>query len=329
MAETPNAVITGGAGFIGSHLAERLLDESYQVIVVDDLSTGSMENLRHLLDNEQLTVEHGDVTDPAVIDPLIDGADYVFHLAASVGVRRIMESPIESISTNIRGTETVLEAAARSRTATMIASTSEVYGKNSNVPFNEDDDLLLGSTRHLRWSYAAAKAIDEHLTLAYVRDAGLPAAVVRFFNTVGRRQTGRYGMVLPTFVKQALDGLPITVYGDGSQRRAFTHVSDAVRAIYRLSNTPEARGEVFNVGNDYEISIMDLAKLIRERTKSDSDIITIPYENAFAASGFEDIPRRIPDLSKIGSLIGYKPSWTIEEIVDDVIDFFREEPEFS
>jgi UDP-glucose 4-epimerase len=321
---SPRALITGGAGFIGSHLAERLLDHEYRVTVLDDLSTGAIANLAHLPEGDGLTFVGGSITDAATVSQLVRQADQVFHLAASVGVKRIVDSPIESISTNIRGTEVLLEASARFDKPTIIASTSEVYGKSSKIPFSEDDDLVLGPTRSLRWSYAASKAIDEFLALAYVRDAGLPATIVRLFNTVGRRQTGRYGMVIPRFVKQALKGDPITVHGDGAQRRAFAHVSDAVGAIHKLSLTPEATGQVFNVGNDVEISIYELAELVRDRAKSDSEIITIPYEQAFGM-GFEDIRRRVPDLAKVRSVIGYEPTWTIEEIVDDVVDFFREQ----
>ena len=323
------ALITGGAGFIGSHLAERLLKESYQVNVLDDLSTGSINNLTHLNDVDDFSIVTGDVADSSLMDKLVRDTDHVFHMAAAVGVKRIVETPIQSMVTNIRGTEVVFEAAARWEKSVVVASTSEVYGKSAKIPFSEDDDVVLGATRNLRWSYAASKLIDEYLALAYVRDARLSAVVVRLFNTVGRRQTGRYGMVIPTFVRQALSGQPITVHGNGSQRRAFAHVSDAVDAIYGLSVTPEASGEVFNVGNDYEISIFDLAELVRERTKSDSEIVLVPYESAFKVSGFEDIQRRVPDLAKIKALVGYVPSWTIEEIVDDVVGYFREKPGFT
>lgn len=326
--KTARALITGGAGFIGSHLAEWLLDESYAVCVLDDLSTGSEANLSHL-DDDDLSVVNGDVADRDVLDRLIRECDVVFHLAASVGVRRIIDRPIEAISINIGGTEAVLESAARWGKTTVIASTSEVYGKSAKVPFNEDDDLLLGATKHIRWGYAASKAIDEYLALAYVRDMGLPATIVRLFNTVGRRQTSRYGMVIPTFVRQALNSDPITVHGDGDQRRAFAHVSDVVGAIHQLSVTPTATGQVFNVGNDYEISINDLAELVRDRAKSESLIVTLPYDEAWTIDGFEDIQRRVPDLTKIKKLIGYEPSWTIEEIVDDVIDYFRSQPGFA
>lgn len=322
------ALITGGAGFIGSHLTERLLDNGYTVTVLDDLSTGTIDNLAHLHPADRFTFVGGSITDASAVNELVRHADYVFHLAASVGVQRIVDSPIESISTNIRGTEVLLESSARFGKPTIVASTSEVYGKSSKIPFSEGDDLVLGPTQNLRWSYAASKAIDEFLTLAYVRDVGLPATIVRLFNTVGRRQTGRYGMVIPRFVKQALAGEPITVHGDGAQRRAFAHVSDAVGAIHKLSVTPEAVGEVFNVGNDVEISIFELAELVRERAKSDSEIITVSYEQAFG-KGFEDIRRRVPDLTKVRSAVGYEPIWTIEEIVDDVVDFFREQTGFS
>jgi UDP-glucose 4-epimerase len=325
---SPRALITGGAGFIGSHLAERLLEHDYRVTVLDDLSTGAIANLAHLPEGDDLTFVGGSITDTATVNDLVGQADHVFHLAASVGVKRIVDSPIESISTNIRGTEVLLEASARFEKPTIVASTSEVYGKSSKIPFSEDDDLVLGPTHNLRWSYAASKAIDEFLTLAYVRDSGLPATIVRLFNTVGRRQTGRYGMVIPRFVKQAINGEPITVHGDGAQRRAFAHVSDAVEAIHKLSLSPEATGQVFNVGNDVEISIYELAELVRERAKSDSPIIKVPYEQAFG-EGFEDIRRRVPDLTRVRSAVGYTPTWTIEEIVDDVVAHFREQTGFS
>ena len=324
----PRALITGGAGFVGSHLTERLLNEDYRVTILDDLSTGLKSNLDHPNHADSVEFIQGNVLDEKLIDDLVGDADYVFHLAASVGVRRIIDSPVEAMTNNIRGTEVVLEAAARTKTVTIVASTSEVYGKSNKVPFAEGDDLVFGETKNLRWSYAASKAIDEFLALAYARDCGLPTTVVRLFNTVGPRQTGRYGMVIPTFVRQALGGLPITVHGDGTQSRAFAHVSDVVHGIYRLSVTPAAYGQVFNVGNDAEITIMDLARLVKEKAKSNSRIVTVPYEDAFENSGFEDIPRRVPDLTKARSLIGYEPSWTIEDIVDDVVAYFRLEPAF-
>lgn len=324
---TTRALITGGAGFIGSHLTEYLLDESYAVSIVDDLSTGSVANLEHL-ESEELSVINGDVAEFSVVDDLIRESDVVFHLAAAVGVRRIVDEPIESISVNIKGTEAVLESAARWGKRIIIASTSEVYGKSKKVPFNEDDDLLLGPTKNLRWGYAASKAIDEYLALAYVRDRDLRATILRFFNTVGPRQTGRYGMVIPTFVRQALHGDPITVHGDGTQRRAFAHVSDVIEAVHDLSVREDTVGEVFNIGNDKEISIIDLARLVRSRAGSDSPIVKVPYEEAWTLEGFEDIERRIPDLSKIRSWSGYEPSYSIEDIIDDVIAHFRGQPDF-
>lgn len=324
---TTRALITGGAGFIGSHLTEYLLDESYDVRVVDDLSTGTVANLEHL-ETDDLSVIRGDVAEAPLIDDLVRDCDVVFHLAAAVGVRRIVDNPIESITTNIKGTETVLESAARWGKRIVIASTSEVYGKSTRVPFNENDDLLLGPTKNIRWGYAASKAIDEYLTFAYVRDRDLQATIVRFFNTVGPRQTGRYGMVIPTFVRQALDGDEITVHGDGTQRRAFGHVADVITAVHELSVREDTIGEVFNVGSDDEISIFDLAELVRSRAESDSAIVSLPYDDAWTIEGFEDIKRRVPDLSKIRSWIGYDPSWSIEMIVDDVIDHFRAQPDF-
>lgn len=326
---TARALITGGAGFIGSHLAQYLLDQSYSVCVLDDLSTGSVANLVEIEGEEDLSVVNGNVADRSIVDDLVRDSDVIFHLAASVGVRRIVDKPVESIAINIDGTEVILESAARWKKRVIIASTSEVYGKSTKVPFSEDDDLLLGPTKNIRWGYAASKAIDEYLTLAYVRDNGLPATIVRLFNTVGPRQTSRYGMVIPTFVRQALDTDPITVHGDGSQRRAFAHVADVVDAIHELSIRDDTIGEVFNVGNDFEISISDLADLVKERAKSDSLIVTLPYETAWAIDGFEDIQRRVPDLTKIRNHIGYEPSWTIEEIVDDVIAHFKAQPGFS
>lgn len=324
----PRALITGGAGFVGSHLTERLLTEGYDVTILDDLSTGSRSNLDHPNQDRPVRFVHGDVLDAGVVDELVSDADYVFHLAASVGVRKIIDSPVEAMINNIRGTEVILEAAARWNKVTVVASTSEVYGKSDRIPFSETDDMVFGPTHNLRWSYAAAKAIDEFLALGYARDRDLPVIVVRLFNTVGPRQTGRYGMVIPTFVRQALGGQSITVHGDGTQRRAFAHVSDAVHAIYRLSRTEAAHGEVFNVGNDVEISIMELAELVKEKAKSKSEIVTVPYEDAFDNSGFEDIPRRVPDLGKVKKLIGYQPAWGIEEIVEDVVAYFRLEPAF-
>lgn len=325
---TARALITGGAGFIGSHLAEYLLDQTYDVCVLDDLSTGSMSNLDHL-DGDDLTMINGDVANRSLVEDLVRQCDVVFHLAASVGVRRIVDRPIESISVNITGTEVVLEAAARFHRRVIIASTSEVYGKSTKIPFNEEDDLVLGPTKNVRWGYAASKAIDEYLTLSYVRDRDLPATIVRFFNTVGPRQTGRYGMVIPTFVRQALRGEPLTVHGDGTQQRAFAHVSDVIGAVHELTSREDSVGEVFNVGNDSEISILELAEMIRTRTESVSDIVKVPYDEAWTIEGFEDIKRRVPDLSKIRRWIGYEPSWSTEEIVDDVIAHFRAQPDFS
>ena len=286
-----------------------------------------MTNLAHL-ETDDLSVINGDVAEPHLVDDLVRDCDVVFHLAAAVGVRKIVDNPAESIAINIKGTESVLDSAARWGKRVIIASTSEVYGKSTKIPFSEDDDLLLGPTKNLRWGYAASKAIDEYLTLAYVRDRDLRATIVRFFNTVGPRQTGRYGMVIPTFVRQALEGDEITVHGDGTQRRAFAHVADVIAAVHELSVRDDTIGEVFNVGNDDEISISGLAELVRSRAGSDSEIVSVPYDDAWTIEGFEDIKRRVPDLSKIRSWIGYDPSWTIEMIVDDVIDHFRSQPGF-
>lgn len=313
-------LITGGAGFIGSHLAERLLERGDQVLLMDNLSTGSMENIRHLkkynrmhyflepLDNRQLLAE------------LVDEADVIFHLAAAVGVKLIVESPVRTIETNVNGTQLVLEAACRKRKLVFAASTSEVYGKSTNFPFHEDSDLVLGPTNKGRWSYAASKALDEFLTLAYWKEKGLPVIVARFFNTVGPRQTGRYGMVLPSFVSQALEEEPITVYGTGRQSRCFCDVRDAVEAALRLTATDKAVGEVVNVGNDFEITIEDLARMVKERTASSSSIEFIPYDRAYEP-GFEDMFRRVPCLKKLEALTGFRPRTPLPEIVDRVIAY--------
>lgn len=322
-----HVLITGGAGFVGSHLAERLLDEGVTVTALDDLSTGSFRNVEHLVDRDGYELVVDSVDEADTLEALMRGSDLVYHLAAAVGVKLIVEEPVRTIETNIRGSEIVLELANKWRKPTLLTSTSEVYGKNAKVPFSEDDDMVFGPTTHSRWSYACSKAIDEFLAIAYHRKTRLPVIVARLFNTVGPRQTGQYGMVIPTFVRQALNGEDITVYGDGSQRRTFTYVTDAVEALVALPRHPEAYGEVFNVGGDREISIMGLAELIRERAGSSSEIVTIPYAKAYAP-GFEDMPRRVPDISKIGGITGYKPTVELEEIVDRVIEHFRANPDF-
>jgi UDP-glucose 4-epimerase len=312
-------LITGGAGFIGSHLAERCLKQGWAVRVLDDLSTGAEENLAHLKDSPGLEFVHGSVLDRRLLDEVMEGCDLVFHLAAAVGVRLILDSPIRSISTNIHGTESVLAAAAPNRIPVFLASTSEVYGKSTAIPFREDDDLVLGATTKARWSYAASKALDEFLGMAYWNHSGVPVTVVRFFNTVGPRQTGRYGMVLPTFVRQALRGEPITVFGTGEQRRCFGYVGDVTEMLVRLAQTPGVTGEVINIGNDREISINDLARLVKQVSGSSSPIVHVPYEAAYG-DGFEDMERRVPCLEKLRLLTGSRPETSTEAIVHAVVD---------
>ena len=315
-------LITGGAGFIGSHLAERCLKQGWVVRILDDLSTGSEENLAHLKDCQSLQFAHGSVFDRRLLDEMIEGCDLVFHLAAAVGVRLVLDSPIRAIGTNIHGTESVLAAAATRKIPVFIASTSEVYGKSTAIPFREDADLVLGATTKARWSYAASKALDEFLGMAYWNHSGTPVSIVRFFNTVGPRQTGRYGMVLPTFVKQALKGDPITVFGSGEQKRCFGYVGDVVEMLVRLAQTPGAVGEVINIGNDCEISINDLARLVKEVSGSSSEIVHIPYSAAYG-EGFEDMDRRVPCLEKLRLLAGFRPETSTEAIVHSVVEHQR------
>jgi UDP-glucose 4-epimerase len=312
------ALITGGAGFIGSHLAERMVRDGHQVWVLDDLSTGSMRNIDPLTELPNLRYRIGSVTDEELVGAMVDRADVVFHLAAAVGVKLIVTNPTRTIETNVRGSEVVLCAAAKKGKLTVVASSSEVYGKGAKVPYAEDDDLVLGPTSKSRWGYACSKAIDEYLALAYARERELPVLITRFFNTVGPRQTGRYGMVLPNFVRQGLAGEDITVYGTGEQQRCFADVSDVVDSLLRLVETPSAYGQVFNIGSDAEISINDLAALVRERTGRRSRIVHVPYEEAYA-EGFEDLRRRVPDLRKLVSAIGQRPRTPIETIVERVI----------
>ena len=317
-------LITGGAGFIGSHLAERLLKDGHHVMILDDLCTGSMHNIEHLKADHRFEYVIDTIFNRSLLAELIDECDYVVHLAASVGVRLIVESPVRTIETNVKGTEGVLEFASKKRKRVLIASTSEVYGKATKIPFSETDDLVMGPTSKGRWSYACSKAIDEFLALAYRKERKLPVVIVRLFNTVGPRQTGRYGMVLPTFVRQALAGTPLTVYGDGTQSRCFCQVSDTVEAIARLTLQPGAVGEIFNIGSEQEISIRELAELVRSMTRSPSPIRFVPYDEAYE-EGFEDMPRRVPDISKIKKLVGFGPARSIEEIVESVIDYHRAE----
>jgi UDP-glucose 4-epimerase len=312
------AFITGGAGFIGSHLAERLIAEGWEVWILDDLSTGSMRNVDALTASSRFHYRIGSVTNEELVAALVDRADVVFHLAAAVGVKLIVEKPTHTIETNVRGSEVVLQAAAKKGKLTFIASTSEVYGKGVKLPFAEDDDLLFGATTKSRWAYACSKAIDEYLALAYARERKLPVVITRFFNTVGPRQVGRYGMVLPTFVRQGLAGEDITVFGSGDQRRCFGFVSEVVEALVRLARTPAAIGQVFNIGNDAEISINALAELVRAKTGDRSKIVHVEYEEAYP-DGFEDMERRIPDVSKLERAIGYRPTMKVDLITDRVI----------
>jgi UDP-glucose 4-epimerase len=315
------SLITGGSGFIGSHLAEALLARGEQVIILDDLSTGSTENIDHIRGNPALHCFFESVTDRRLLAELMDESDIVYHLAAAVGVRRIIESPVRTIETNVKGTQVVLETAAERKKLVFVASTSEVYGKNNKVPFCEDDDIALGATVRSRWSYAASKALDEFLALAYWKEKKLPVIVARFFNAVGPRQTGRYGMVLPTFVGQALDGVPLTVFGTGKQSRCFAYVGDIVRAILKLVSTDSAVGEVVNIGNDDEITIQELAFLVRERTGSASRVEFTPYDQAYEA-GFEDMARRVPSVEKLFRLIGFRPTTPLATVIDQVAEHF-------
>jgi UDP-glucose 4-epimerase len=317
------ALITGGAGFIGSHLAEALLGAGHEVAVLDDLSTGRVDNLQAVQEARGFTLHLGSVRDEALVQKLVDDADVVYHLAAAVGVRLILEQPVETIATNIVGTEVVLRAAAHRKVRVVLASTSEVYGKNDQVPLSEEDDRILGPTTKSRWSYACSKAIDEFLALAYHREHALPVVILRYFNTVGARQTGRYGMVVPRFVRQALDGRALSVYGDGRQSRAFTDVEDAVRATLALSLSPAATGEVFNVGSRTEVTIGELAERVKRVVGSDSPIEFVPYDQAYQP-GFEDLRRRVPDIGKAERAVGYHPRVALDETLRRVATFLRD-----
>jgi UDP-glucose 4-epimerase len=311
-------LITGGAGFIGSHLAEALLGRGEEVFVLDDLSTGSVENVRHLKTHERFHYFFDSITNKNLLAELVDESDVIFHLAAAVGVRLIVESPVRTLETNVFGTQLVLDTASKKKKLVLIASTSEVYGKSDKVPFHEDADLVLGPTTKGRWSYAASKALDEFLALSYWKERRQPVVVVRLFNTVGPRQTGRYGMVLPNFVRQALEGTPLTVFGTGRQSRCFCDVRDTVEAILRLIAQERAVGEVVNIGNDEEISIEGLAQFVKQRTKSESPVTYIPYDQAYEP-GFEDMLRRVPSLQKLQFLTGFRPETPLSEIVDRVV----------
>ena len=316
-------LITGGAGFIGSHLAERLLERGDTVLLMDNLSTGSMENIRHLKKYDRMHYFLEPLENRHLLAELVDESDVILHLAAAVGVKLIVESPVRTIETNVNGTQSVLEAAARKRKLVFTASTSEVYGKNTNVPFHEDADLVLGPTTKGRWSYAASKALDEFLALSYWKEKGLPVVVARFFNTVGPRQTGRYGMVLPNFVGQALEGAPLTVYGNGQQSRCFCDVRDAVEGLLRLIGTDKAIGEVVNIGNDEEVTIEGLARMVKERTGSSSPIEYVPYDQAYEP-GFEDMFRRVPSVAKLERLTGFRPRTPLAQIIDRVVSYQSE-----
>jgi UDP-glucose 4-epimerase len=319
-------LITGGAGFIGSHLAERLLGRGDRVVLLDNLSTGSMDNIRHLKTFDRMEYHLDNIENRQLVAELVDDADAVIHLAAAVGVKLIVESPVRTIETNVNGTQMILEAASKKRKLVLTASTSEVYGKNTNVPFHEDADLVLGPTTKGRWSYAASKALDEFLALSYWKEKQLPVIVVRLFNTVGPRQTGRYGMVLPNFVKAALDSTPISVYGDGKQSRCFCDVRDTVESLVRLIDTHHSVGEVVNVGNTEEVTIEGLAQLVKQRTGSKSAIEFIPYDKAYEP-GFEDMMRRVPCVDKLQALTGFRPQTPLTEIIDRVAAFFQEKAE--
>jgi UDP-glucose 4-epimerase len=317
------ALITGGAGFIGSHLAEALLAASHQVVAIDDLSTGAETNIRHLFGQPGFQFVLETITNEGVMDRLVSECDTVFHLAAAVGVELIVRDPVHTIETNVLGASIVLRIANRYRRKVVLASTSEIYGKSADVPFREEGDGVMGPTTHSRWAYANSKAMDEFLALAYHKQRGLPVVICRFFNTIGPRQTGRYGMVVPRFVRQALHGQPLTVYGDGQQSRCFADVTDIIQAVLKLAAHPEAVGKVFNLGNTTEITILDLAHRVIQLTGSRSPIVMVPYDEAYEP-GFEDMRRRVPDISRAAALIGYKPAFSLDHTLQRIIAYYRE-----
>ncbi|MFH1698109.1 MAG: GDP-mannose 4,6-dehydratase [Candidatus Omnitrophota bacterium] len=315
-------LITGGAGFIGSHLADELINNGHQVMILDNLSTGRLENIRHLENNPGFELIVDTILNESLMDKLVEKCDIIFHLAAAVGVELIVKKPLESLTTNIKGSEIVLEMAYRYHKKVLITSTSEIYGKNVNGPLKEDDDRILGSPLKTRWSYSTAKAVDEMLAYVYWKQRDVPSVIVRLFNTVGPRQTGTYGMVVPRFVEQALINKPLTVYGTGKQSRCFIHVKDVVKALIKLTTEPKAVGEVFNIGSQEEISIEQLAKEIIRVTKSNSRITYTPYEKAYE-DGFEDMQRRVPDITKVNKLIGFKPTYTLQKIIEDIVKYIK------
>lgn len=316
-------LITGGAGFIGSHLAEKLLNSGDEVFVIDNLWTGKLSNIKHIQSNKRFHLIVDTILNESVMNELIFKVDHVYHLAAAVGVMNVMDHPVETLDTNVKGTEVVLRLANRFKKKVLIASTSEVYGKHVESDLREDDDRILGSVKKRRWAYACSKTLDEFLSLAYCDEKKLPVVITRLFNTVGPRQTGRYGMVLPNFVQSALLGKPIKVYGDGTQSRSFTHVHDVLGAITRLMLEPQAEGDIFNVGSGHEITINELAEKVKAMSRSNSEIEHVPYEKAYGP-GFEDMQRRCPNIEKIGNLIDFKPSYDINAIIQSVIDYFKE-----
>jgi len=315
-----NALITGGAGFIGSHLAERLLERGWTVFAMDNLSTGNFENIKHLIEKDRFIFIHGSVLDKYLTERYAKECDVIYHLAAAVGVKYIMENPLSSIQCNIHGTEVILELASKWKCKVLIASTSEVYGKNGGFPYKEDSDFLMGTTTTTRWSYACTKALDEFMALAYYKEQEVPVVIARFFNICGPRQTGQYGMVVPRFVRNALLGKPIEVYGDGSQSRCFAYVGDAIEAVLELMEAEKAVGQIFNIGSSHEIQIRDLARKIIHLTGSDSTIKFVPYEDVYG-KGFEDMMRRVPDISKIRNLVGWEPKVTLDELLIKVIEY--------